>query len=197
MLGFGIPGEMVLGDIAAPAVKSISLPAVTLQMTVAQLGILAGRNINLPAIVLNLAPKQPTVLAGRSISLPKVAMTISPRSLSTLSGRSIGLPAIHMTMLRGTVIIRTGNIINLADTFTHTYELGVLGEIVPGAYAIGDGDPVSISYTRPVRLRMTVAQLQLAAGKNIGLPPVRLSLEPGLVEVDARGRPIAGDIIAS
>ncbi|GEC14307.1 hypothetical protein [Nitrobacter winogradskyi] len=197
MLGYGILGELIPGDIAAPAVKSISLPKVTLRVTAAMLGILAGRNINLPKVVISFAPKSPTVLAGRSISLPKVTIALSPRPVAPAAGKHIGLPPIHMTIRHGTVLIRAGKIINLANTFDRTYALGVPGEIVPGAFALGDGDPVTVTYTRPVQLRMTAAQLRLAAGKNIGLPPIRFTLRNGLVEADARGRPISGDIIAS
>lgn len=197
MLGYGIPGELILGDIAAPAVKSIALPKVTLRVTAAQLGVLAGRNINLPRVVISAAPRRPTVLAGRSISLPKVTLALSPRPVTPAAGKHISLPPIHMTIGRGTVIIRAGKIINLANTFDRIYALGVLGEIVPGAFALGDGDPVTVTYTRPVQLRMTAAQLRLAAGKNIGLPPIRFNFKNGLVEADARGRPISGDIIAS
>lgn len=69
---------------------------------------------------------------------------MSTRPLTTLGRRSISLPPVHMEMRGGTVVIKAGNILNLAHTFNRDYALGV-PEIVSGAYVVGDGDLVTIT----------------------------------------------------
>jgi hypothetical protein len=198
MLGFGALGELPLADFGTPDPGTyLSLPAIQINAAVATVGFRGGRNLDLTRVEFAASFTSIGVQPGKLIGLPNVTFSASAKLIAPLPGKSLNLPFKALGLAFGTVDIQTGRIFNLADTFTKITDVGALGEGTLGEFAIGEGAPISIAYTRPVRLSLNVQALGVLPGKNIDLSPLDILFDARPVEVDARGRRIRINAIAS
>lgn len=198
MLGFGALGEFPLADFnTPPPPTSVSLPPVALSLVSLDATLRAGKNIDGPAVALTLAAPVPTARTGKNVDLPPVSVNYSAPLPRALAGKSIDFPSVSLAFDTLPPYVQTGRIINLANTFTVTTEIGCLGEGALGEFVTGEGAPVTSTLIRPIRIALAVKTPAALAGKNENLPSVPISLHVTPPEVDARGRPIRINAIAS
>jgi len=198
MLGFGALGEFPLADFGtADPGKYLSLPPVQITAAAATVGFRGGRILDLLRAEFAAAFPDIGILPGKLLNLPNITFGATAKLIAPLAGKSVGLPSRALGFAFGTLDIQTGRIFNLADAFTVTTEIGSLGEGALGEFVTGDGAPISIEYTRPVRLRLTMPSIGALPGKNFDLPALDTLLDARPVEVDARGRRIRINAIAS
>jgi len=198
MLGFGALGEFPLADFGTtdPG-KYLSLPPVQISAAVATVGFRGGRNLDLSRAEFTSVFPAIGIRPGKQLNLPNVTFSASAKLIAPLPGKSISLPPKALGFVFGTVDIQTGRIFNLADTFTITTEIGSLGEGALGEFVTGEGAPTSIEYTRPVQLRLTPHPLGVLPGKNLDLSTLNIVFGAPPIEIDARGRRIRINAIAS
>ena len=199
MLGFGALGEFPLADFGTPPPPvAIDLPVVALELSPPPIGMRAGRNIDLPAVAISVQAPPIAVRPGKNFDLPLVAVTLSAPVPNIGFGKAFGLPPVALSFSAPAINTQSGRIINLANAFIVTTEIGCLGEGALGEFALGgDGDPVSTTYTRPVHLRIAAPPAAVRAGKNFDLPSIGLSFSVPPPEADARPRRIRINAIAS
>ena len=140
----------------------------------------------------------PSALAGKHFDAPIVALMFVVPGVMASFGKNVDLPFVSFAYSLPDADIQTGRIFNLAHNFTVVTDgLGALAEGALGEFAIGDGESVSATYTRPIQIRMSALDPVSYAGKNFGPSPIALSLAAPVIEADARNRPIRINAIAS
>lgn len=199
MLGFGALGEFPLADFGTPPPPvSVALPSVAIIASTTVPTLRAGKSLNAPPVTVTFASLVPAVQSGKHFDIPIVALTFSAPIGGVLAGRSIGLPSVLFGYISSDTDVQTGRILNLANTFTVVTDgLGSLGEGALGEFALGDGNSVSATYTRPIRLKLLAPPAAAKTGKNFGHPPIAISFAIPAPEADARLRHIRINAIAS
>jgi hypothetical protein len=198
MFGFGALGEHPLGDygFTGPPVN-ISLPALTLDLTLSPIAVRAGKRVGLPPVELQLDPLPVAVRVGKRVGLPAIELAVEMPPIFVGISANVNLPAYTLQLDIPPLAARAGKRISLHDTVRATYDLGALGEDALGGFAMGEGEPFTLDFVRPLQLRIEVPDLAVQAGKHVALPPVNLTIEPTTLQVGARRRRLKTSGVAS
>lgn len=183
---------------AALTGKHFDAPSIAMGVATFGPALRAGKNFDGPTAEMLLDAPVPASLAGKHFDAPLVALSLAAPDVMISFGKNVNLPSVLIGYYAFEGDVQTGRIFNLAHTFTVVTDgLGALCEGALGEFAIGDGGTETTTYTRPIQIRMTVPDPVSYAGKNFGPAPVDISLSPQIIEVDAYGRPIRINAIAS
>lgn len=182
----------------ALAGKNFGAPLVAVGASVFEPTLQVGKNFDGPTAEILLDAPAPVALAGKHFDAPSVALAFTLPDVMISFGKNVDLPPVLIGYFASEGNIQTGRIFNLAHNFTVVTDgLGALAEGALGEFAIGDGESVSATYTRPIQIRMSALDPVSYAGKNFGPSPIALSLAAPVIEADARNRPIRINAIAS
>lgn len=199
MLGFGALSEFPLAELGSPPPPvSISLPYVTLSLTAPSAKARPGKNFDGRPVSISFVAQVPAALAGKNFDAPPITLSYSAPTPNIGFGKHIGLPSVSIDYVVSDADVQTGRVLNLANTFTVVTDgFGSLAEGALGEFALGDGGSVSVTFIRPVRVKLTAKKPNLRAGKNFDFSPVQISLTAPVPEADSRTHPIRINAIAS
>lgn len=197
---FGLPAlEVAFAETVAGFAggRHVALPAPEIAFGYSAIGLQAGRNIDLVAPAITVATPVVGVQPGKLIGLPALDVLWDARPLIPSPGKYLSLPPLSIAYRYGTLRIETGRIFNLANTVYVTSDVGALADGALGEFAIGEGEPVSQEFSRPVEFRFSLYAAGVQAGRNLDLTAPDITFHAPVPEIAARHRKLRVLAIAS
>lgn len=199
MLGFGAIAEFAIADdsrsTGLPLV--LSLPSFEIGFGYTILDLRAGRSVELGPAALSFAAATIGLRAGRQLGLTKSAIVFDARPPGALTGRMLGLPPAGMDFLSPALDVQAGRVFNLSRQIVRDIDIHSIASSAIGEFAIGEGEPFSVTYTTPVRFMFNSRTLRPLPGKNFNIPPLDATLAAPPPELEARERRIRVGAIVS